>query len=98
MKKHLLTLVAIAIAFSTYAQSSDTATDGTTLKAEAKSWSTELNVNPFKGELSLNNSLNQIKFRKFISENMALRIGVNANNVKKETENNYPYGTNPTTY
>ena len=58
---------------------------------------TELNINPFKGELSLNNALNQIKVRYFTADLFALRLGFIVNS-KKVVENNIsPYGTNPTT-
>jgi hypothetical protein len=45
-----------------------------TLKARAKSISTELNVNPFQGTLSFNNSLQQIKVRYFKTDDVAYRI------------------------
>lgn len=41
-----------------------------------KKWGTELNFNPFNGSLSLNNSTGQIKVRRFLSDEIALRVGV----------------------
>jgi len=41
-----------------------------------KGWGTELNFNPFDGSLSLNNAAGQIKVRKFLNENIALRAGI----------------------
>ena len=94
MKFILSTFVACIAAFSTYAQNAPT--DSDTLKARKNNWATELNINPFKGELSLNNSLNQIKFRKFIADNFALRLGFNANRIGSTIESGSPYGTTPT--
>lgn len=74
--------------------------DGTlapdSLKATKRSFTTELNVNPFKGELSLNNSLNQVKFRFFPSSRSALRMGLMASTLRDNIDNSSPYGTNPT--
>jgi len=41
-----------------------------------KKWGTELNFNPFNGSLSLNNSTGQIKVRRFLNDEIALRAGV----------------------
>lgn len=57
-----------------------------------------MNVNPFKGELSLNNALNQIKFRYFVSDQFAVRVGFTANSKKITDNQSSPYGTNPSTY
>lgn len=64
------------------------------LKPKAKSFTTELNVNPFNGQVSLNNSLNQIKFRYFTSPSVAVRLGFNI--TTKDSINNManPYGVN----
>jgi hypothetical protein len=58
---------------------------------------TELNINPFQGELSLNNALNQIKVRCFVSDNTALRIGLSLSSRKSAVENSTVYGVNPNT-
>lgn len=96
MKKTLTTLAVCIAMLSAHAQkSANDSTEQTSLKASDKNWSTELNINPFKGELSLNNSLNQIKFRKFISDNTALRLGLSASRIGSNEETGSPYGTNP---
>jgi hypothetical protein len=90
MKKTLIAVSAILIAMtSANAQSQKDSllaekamkkmwkTNENSLKPGAGSFSTELNINPFKGELSLNNSLNQIKFRYFTKPDFAWRFGVN---------------------
>lgn len=66
-----------------------------TLKVSQGHFTTELNINPFKGELSLNNALNQIKARYFIANNVALRIALNFNSKKTSTDNSSVYGSNP---
>jgi hypothetical protein len=66
------------------------------LKAQTGSWATELNINPFNGgELSLNNALNQIKVRRFLSNNTVLRLGVTLSSKREKSETSYPYGTYP---
>jgi hypothetical protein len=65
------------------------------LKVTRGHLTTELNVNPFQGELSLNNALNQIKVRYFLDDNVALRIGLSHNSRKSKIENSNAYGTNP---
>jgi len=57
----------------------------------------ELNIDPFNGELSLNNLINQIKLRFFLSDHFALRLGFTANSIKKDITTTNPYGTNPYT-
>jgi len=64
------------------------------LKPTTKSLTTELNVNPFNGQISLNNSLNQIKFRYFVSPSVALRLGFNVTRIDSSNNVNNPYGTN----
>ena len=64
------------------------------LKPTTKSLTTELNVNPFNGQISLNNSLNQIKFRYFTSPTVALRLGFNVSRIDSVNNVNNPYGTN----
>lgn len=62
-------------------------------KADGKSFSTELNVNPFRGDLRLNNSLNQIKFRYFTNPGFALRLGVNVTSTDSTVSNRQVYGS-----
>lgn len=71
-----------------------TTVDKTTqsLKPTTGSIVTELNFNPFKGNLSLNNSLNQIKVRYFISPDIALRLGFHASQKDSTANVNNPYG------
>ncbi|MBL7970958.1 MAG: hypothetical protein JNL03_05510 [Prolixibacteraceae bacterium] len=66
-----------------------------TLKTCAKSWTAELNVNPFQGQISFNNTLNQIKVRHFVSDQLAYRLAFNINNIKKENGQSNVYGANP---
>lgn len=95
MKTFILALAACAATTFAVAQRASTNPEES-LKAEKKSWATELNVNPFQGEVSLNNSLNQIKLRKFINNSYALRLGLNANQNNLNQESGNPYGSNPT--
>lgn len=77
---------------ATYAQ---TTTDAESdFKPQAKKVSAELNVNPFNGNLNLNNSLNQIKLRYFVKPQLALRLGFNVNRRDTVTNLNNPYGVN----
>lgn len=66
-----------------------------TLKTFNNKWSTELNFNPFNGNLSFNNTIGQIKFRYFQPNGNAWRfavtLGYNQNNSSVENI----YGTNP---
>lgn len=66
-----------------------------TIKPSLKGWSTELNFNPFNGSLALNNATGQIKIRKFLSNDIALRLAftLSYKNVEDKMEN--PYGTYP---
>lgn len=97
MKKILLTVVACIAASSIYAQRTTSDTSETSfLKPVKTNLAAELSINPFNGSLNLNNALNQIKVRKFISDNYALRIGFNANKISNNQETGNPYGTNPT--
>jgi len=66
-----------------------------TLKTSAHSWTTEVNVNPLQGQFSLNNAVNQIKVRYFISDKMAYRMAFSINNTKKDDGQTSFYGTNP---
>ena len=63
-------------------------------KPQAKKVSAELNVNPFNGNLNLNNSLNQVKLRYFIKPQLALRLGFNINRRDTVTNISNPYGAN----
>ncbi|WP_207426969.1 hypothetical protein [Pedobacter sp. SYSU D00535] len=95
--KPLVTILALSFAaLASYAQSSES--DESSLKPFKKNLATELNINPFKGELSLNNSLNQIKLRIFSSPRFAWRIGFSARKLDSLVENSNPYGSNPSIY
>ncbi|WP_162051557.1 hypothetical protein [Pontibacter pamirensis] len=100
MKTFLLAFSACTLAaFTSYGQTypADT-TAAPTLKAQANHVATELNVNPFNGTISLNNSINQLKFRYFMVPNLALRLGLNGSRVSDLSENVNPYGTNSYRY
>ena len=88
MKKFYLCLF-----FSAYTISHAFSQDS--LKVSARHVTMELNINPFQGDLSLNNALNQIKLRYFTSDNFAIRLGFNVDLKKKEANVTNPYGTNP---
>jgi hypothetical protein len=87
LKLLLFLTVSVILFRSAYAQD--------TLKTSAKSWSAELNVNPFQGQISLNNALNQIKVRYFATEKLAYRLAFNINNFRKDNGQSNVYGTNP---
>ncbi|MCL7987927.1 hypothetical protein M8998_08250 [Sphingobacterium sp. lm-10] len=89
MKKKIAILVATFLVQWGFAQTYD---DGS-LKAKKGNFLTELNVNPFKANLSLNNSLNQIKGRYFIKDDLALRLGVSVNVVDSTGSYGSPYGS-----
>ncbi len=84
--------MAILACCGLYAQTSQP--DTTRLKASEKAVATELNFNPFNGQINLNNSLNQIKFRYFAKEDLALRLGFIVGAEKTLNDNQQPYGTN----
>jgi hypothetical protein len=85
-------MACIIASMATYAQTStDAETD---FKPQAKKVSAELNVNPFNGNINLNNSLNQVKLRYFIKPQLALRVGFNVNRRDTITNVNNPYGVN----
>ena len=69
-----------------------------TLKPLLKGWSTELNFNPFDGSLTLNNANGQIKIRKFLPNDIALRLAFTLSYKNDEDKMEYPYGTNPVNY
>ena len=96
MKKTLLAIVAFSFAaLHNFAQSTkpdSLAADS--FKPGSKKFVTELNVNPFNGNISLNNSLNQIKLRYFTSPALAFRIAVTAERASISYDDRLPYGTN----
>lgn len=66
-----------------------------TLKPVASSWATELNIDPFNGKFSLNNANGQIKVRKFMKNNTALRLAFTMGYQQDNSKMEYPYGVNP---
>lgn len=66
-----------------------------TLKASNRNFLTELNVNLFQGQLTLNNAINQIKFRYMISNLSAVRLGFTVNSRRVINNAESVYGTNP---
>ncbi len=96
MKTFLLALSAFTLAaITSYGQISQAdSVSVSSLKPQAKQLATELNVNPFNGTISLNNSLNQLKFRYFLKPDMAFRLGFNGNKENRLFESSNPYGTN----
>lgn len=97
MKKTLLIMAGIFATLGSYAQTTKVDTEKS-LKPNAKNLTTELNVNPFNGQINLNNSLNQIKFRYFASPTVALRLGFNISRIDSVNSVNNPYGTNSNFY
>ena len=87
MKKQIAILFAAFFVQWGFAQTHD---DGS-FKAKKGNFLTELNINPFKGNLSLNNSLNQIKGRYFIKDGLALRLGVSVNVLDSTFSSGAPY-------
>jgi hypothetical protein len=98
MNKFLLTIFICCLStFTVFGQDSlHTSTDDS-FKARSRNFVTELNVNPFRGDLSLNNALNQLKLRYFTNDRIALRLGFSANTVKNSNNASSPYGTSPFT-
>lgn len=82
-----LTSVLAAASVVCYAQDS--------LKATAGRWATELNVNPFQGNISLNNAVNQIKFRKFKANGNVMRLAFSLNTTSQSEDVSNIYGNNP---
>lgn len=89
--------ISLLITGSAYAQDSIRVHHELFFKPIADKLTLELNINPFSGELSLNNMLNQIKFRYFTASDFAIRFGFNVNMTKKDITTTNPYGTNPYT-
>lgn len=58
-------------------------------------WGTELNFNPFNGSLSLNNATGQIKIRKFISDEIALRLSFTMEHKSEFDSEKNAYGSSP---
>lgn len=98
MNKTLLCLaISLMVICSAYGQDSIKVHHELFYKVTADKLTLELNINPFSGELSLNNMLNQIKFRYFTTHDFAVRVGFNVNMTKKDITTTNPYGTNPYT-
>jgi len=75
MKKTLLSALFVTLfAGASFAQDEQS---GGGFKATDGSITLEANVNPLAGTVNLSNSLNQIRTRMFISDDMALRLGFN---------------------
>lgn len=92
MKRILTAALLLGVARIACAQTTaDTGTEG--LKSRKGNFVTELNFNPFKGNLSLNNALNQIKGRYFVQDDLALRLGVGINVLDSAANYGKPYGT-----
>ncbi|WP_461789130.1 hypothetical protein [Pedobacter sp.] len=90
--KKMLFLAAFAAA-SLFANAQDSKTnENNDFKPSKGSFATELNFNPFKGNLSFNNVLNQVKGRYFVSANLALRLGFNVNTLDSNLNYGNPYG------
>lgn len=90
MKKSLIILFSLGILFPfSKMQSQDT------LKSFNNNWSTELNFNPFNGNLSFNNAAGQIKFRYFEPGGKAWRLAITYNFNKDNEKIKSVYGTNP---
>lgn len=89
MKKMLFT-IALAIA-TLYASAQES--ENPDFKPTKGSFATELNFNPFKGNLSFNNVLNQVKGRYFLSPQLALRLGFNINTLDSTQNYGTPYGS-----
>lgn len=89
MKKMLLTVALAMATLYTSAQESE----NSDFKPTKGSFATELNFNPFRGNLSFSNVLNQIKGRYFLSPQLALRLGLNVNTLDSAQNYGNPYGT-----
>jgi len=93
MKKTLFSIAFAVAALSLRAQETDSLK---TFKPVKGSFVTELNFNPFKGNLSLNNSLNQIKVRYFAENDLAVRLGFHVSSRDSVLNSGIPYGTQST--
>ena len=88
MKKILLTFVGLVSCSIIYAQEVDN------FKPIQGNVTAELNVNPFNGQISLNNTINQLRGRYFVKNDIALRVGLGLNMVDTVGTTGDPYGTN----
>jgi hypothetical protein len=93
MKITLLITASMLAALGCFAQTTKVDTQKS-LKPDAGNLTTELNVNPFNGQINLNNSLNQIKFRYFTTPTVALRVGFNVSRIDSSYKVDNAYGTN----
>lgn len=66
-----------------------------TLKSFNNNWSTELNFNPFDGNLTLNNAVGQLKFRYLCPNNTAYRFAVNIGYNQDNSNVINVYGNDP---
>lgn len=89
MKKFTIIGVVIVLCMTFQAISQDVVSKG------EKKWGTELNFNPFNGSLSLNNSTGQIKVRRFLNGEIALRAGITLSWQNFNEEERQKYTTNP---
>ncbi len=98
MNKVLLSIVLLSLTtVNCFGQDSVRISTENDLKASVDKLTMELNINPFNGELSLNNVINQIKLRYFVSNGLAIRVGFNVRSTRKDITTTNPYGTNPYT-
>ena len=95
MKASLCLFFSLYIVSCAFSQDSLRKSSLDPLKVSSGQLAMELNINPFRGDLSLNNALNQVKLRYFTSDNFAIRLAFNIDVKKKETTVTNPYGTNP---
>src|SRR4051812_42391420 len=93
MKITLLITASMLATLGCFAQATKVDTQKS-LKPDAGNLTTELNVNPFNGQINLNNSLNQIKFRYFTTPTVALRVGFNVSRIDSSYKVDNAYGTN----
>lgn len=68
------------------------------LKFSPNSWTTEVNINFFDGEISLNNSLNQFKVRKFKNNGLAYRVAIGVRDINQNSKTKEEYGYSPIDY
>jgi len=87
-KIHLISIACFLLFSSNNIKAQDT------IKPLLKGWSTELNFNPFDGSLSLNNANGQIKIRKFLPNDIALRLAFTLSYKNDDNQMKNPYGTN----
>jgi len=77
MKKLILSAALLCgFAWNANAQTSDAGTTDGGIKPTAGDVTLEANVNLFEGNVNLSNSLQQVRGRYFLSDKMALRLGV----------------------